>query len=83
MKNNLRRLVLLSAFTILPLFIAITYGDPPGPPGPGGDPLGGGGRPVGGPIGDGIWILIALGVVYGCNKLYEFWRGNKAQRELY
>ena len=86
MKALFRRLVLLSSFTILPLFTAILFGDPPGPPGPGGDPSGGGtpvGGPVGGPVGDGVGILLTLALVYGCYKLYEVWRTRKAQRELY
>ena len=86
MRKLFRRLLLLYSFTLLPLFIAFTYGDPPGPPRPGGNPGSGGilaGGPAGGPIGDTIGILITLGVVFGCFKLYEFWRIGKVQRELY
>ena len=86
MKNIFRRIVFLATLTLLPLFIAFTYGDPPGPPGPGGA-SGSGGiplvGPVGDPIGDSIGILIALSVVFGCFKLYEFWRIEKVQRQLY
>ena len=86
MRKLFRRLFLLYCFTLLPLFIVFTYGDPPGPPGQGGHPGSGGislAGPVGNPIGDSLSILIALGAVYGCFKLYEFWRIGKVGRELY
>jgi hypothetical protein len=86
MKNIFRRIFLLATLTLLPLFMAFAYGDPPGPPGSGGAPGSGGiplVGPVGDPIGDSIAILIALSVVFGVFKLYEFWRIEKVQRELY
>ena len=43
-----------------------------GPPDAGGDPESGGETPLGGaPIGGGTLILLALGAVYGGNKLYK------------
>jgi hypothetical protein len=87
MKDLFRRLGLLTLLTLLPLFLTFVYGDPPGPPNPGGDPFGGGtpvgGGPVGGPLGDGLGILLTLALVYGCYKLYEAWRSKRAERELY
>ena len=68
MKKLLLRIFLLTQFLLVPLFITGVFADPPGPPGPGGDPLGNGGIPVGGPIEDGIGILLALGLAYGCYK---------------
>jgi hypothetical protein len=49
----------------------LTFADPPGPPGPGGDPGGSGGIPVGGPIDNGILILLFLAVGYAAWKLYS------------
>jgi hypothetical protein len=69
MKNKLKNFVLLILFTI---GICITsLADQPNPPDPGGNPIPGGGTPVGAPIDDGVVILIVLGVTYGAYKIYE------------
>jgi hypothetical protein len=81
MKKNLLRFLLVVQFLILPMLISGVIADPPGPPGPGGPPGGGGGIPVGGPIDDGIGILLALGITYGCFKLYEIWRKRESLKE--
>jgi hypothetical protein len=56
----------------------LTFADPPGPPGPGGDPIGNGGVPVGAPIDDGIFILILLAACYAAWKFYSI-RKEKAE----
>ncbi|MCX6246899.1 MAG: hypothetical protein NTW10_04125 [Bacteroidetes bacterium] len=66
---------------LIPLFISGVFADPPGPPGPGGDPSGNGGVPVGAPIDDGIGILLILGAVYGCYKIYEIWKRRMDMKE--
>jgi|WetSurMetagenome_2_1015567.scaffolds.fasta_scaffold351018_1 hypothetical protein len=81
MKKSLRRIVLVVQFILLPLLISGVFADPPGPPGPGGDPGGSGGIPVGGPIDDGIGILLALGITYGCFKIYEIWKKRAALKQ--
>ena len=52
-------------------FTLITLADPPGPPDPGGTPIGNGGVPVGAPIDNGIYILLLLAVGYAAWKLYS------------
>jgi len=76
MKKSLR-IFLVAQLMLVPLFIAGVFADPPGPPGPGGPPGGSGGIPVGGPIDDGIGILLALGIAYGCYKIYEIWNNKR------
>jgi hypothetical protein len=53
----------------------LTLADPPGPPDPGGPPGGGGvpvgGGPLGGPVGDGLIMLLVLSVTYAAWKVYS------------
>ena len=82
MIKSLRRTFLVVQLILVPLFIAGVFADPPGPPNPGGDPGGGGGgTPVGAPIDDGILILLALGITYGCYKIYEIWKRKTELKE--
>jgi hypothetical protein len=81
MKKSLRRIFLVVQFILLPLLISGVFADPPGPPGPGGDPIGNGGVPVGAPIDDGIVVLLVLGIAYGCYKIYEIWKKRVALKE--
>jgi len=75
MKRIISTIVLFSVFTLIPTLL--TFADPPNPPGPGGNPVTGGGTPVGAPIDDGITILLALGFGYGLYKLYELRKKTK------
>jgi hypothetical protein len=82
MMKSTFRLLLLLFLIFIPALASIVFADPPGPPGPGGDPSGGGGGlPVGAPIDNGILLLLALGVFYGCYKLYEFWKQRGGLKE--
>jgi hypothetical protein len=76
MKKALWRMFLVVQLIIVPLFITGIFADPPGPPGPGGPPGSNGGNPVGegASIDDGVVILLALGLAYGCFKIYEIWK---------
>ena len=71
---------LIVQFMLIELFISSVFADPPGPPGPGGTPTSGG-TPVGAPIDDGIGILLALGIAYGCYKIYIIWKKKVALKE--
>jgi hypothetical protein len=51
-------------------FSGVILADPPGPPDPGGNPVGTGGVPVGAPIDNGIYGLLILGVGYAVWTLY-------------
>ncbi len=74
--------VLHGIFMLLLFFITqITFADPPGPPGPGGDPTGTGGVPVGGPVGNGVLILVVLGILYAAYRFYRI-RSRKMREEL-
>jgi hypothetical protein len=75
MKRIISKIVLFATFTLLPGLL--TFADPPNPPGPGGNPVTGGGTPVGAPIDDGMTILLALGIGYGVYKLYEIRKKSK------
>ncbi|MCX6247230.1 MAG: hypothetical protein NTW10_05820 [Bacteroidetes bacterium] len=70
MKNFILRILLVAQFLIIPIFLATVFADEPGPPGPGGDP-GPGGTPVGAPIDSAVIVLIAMGIFYGCYKIYR------------
>ena len=78
MKNSVRRIFLVAQLILVPLFMTGIFADPPGPPGPVGPPAGGGGLPVGGPVGDGIYILLTLAVTYGSFKLYQMLKARHA-----
>jgi hypothetical protein len=69
MKRITFKILIFLVATLIPALT--TLADPPGPPSPGGTPVGGGGRPVGGPIEDGIVILLALAIGYSIFKLIE------------
>jgi hypothetical protein len=71
MKTAFRKILLVVQCMFMPVLIAGVFADPPGPPGPGGPPGSGGGIPVGGPVGDGISVLIVLGIAYACYKIYS------------
>jgi hypothetical protein len=81
MKKSLWRIFLIAQFMLMELFITGVFADPPGPPSPGGSPVDAGGTPVGAPIDDGIGILLALGIAYGCYKIYEIWKKRGALKE--
>ena len=79
MKKIMRNLFII-ALILISAISNIVLADPPGPPGPGGNPVTGGGTPVGAPIDNGILILLLLGVVYGVYKIYEL-RKTKSLKE--
>lgn len=81
MNKVLQRVVLIVQLILLPLLITGVFADPPGPPGPGGDPSGNGGVPVGAPIDNGILVLLVLGIAYGCYKIFEFWKRKTALKD--
>jgi hypothetical protein len=81
MKKPFLRIFLIVQSIIVPLFITGIFADPPVPPPPGGTPVGAGGVPVGAPIDDGICILLALGIAYGCYKIYEIWKKKVVAKE--
>jgi hypothetical protein len=70
MKKLLPRIFLIAQLILVPFIISDVLADPPGPPLPGGNPVSGGGTPVGAPIDDGIVVLLALGIAYGSYKIY-------------
>ncbi len=55
--------------------------DPPGPPNPGGPPTSTGGVPVGGPVGNGLIFLLALGILFGAYQIYEIIRYERKKKE--
>jgi hypothetical protein len=75
MKKIAARLFLFGFFVFASSLVVLA--DNPGPPPPGGDPTGTGGTPVGAPIDDGLFILLALSVGYGMYKLYETVKAGK------
>jgi hypothetical protein len=81
MKRSILPLSIIVLLILLPLFITGVFADPPGPPGPGGNPIGGGGLPVGGHIEDGIGVLIALSIAYGAYKIVGIWRKKEALKK--
>ncbi|MCX6245403.1 MAG: hypothetical protein NTU98_11975 [Bacteroidetes bacterium] len=81
MKKTFLRIIFTVQMMLLPIFTASIFADPPGPPSPGGDPnphAGGTGLPVGGPIDDGLGLLLALGIAYGAYRFYDIWKSKKA-----
>jgi hypothetical protein len=81
MKKSIQRIYFLAQLILMPFFIEGVFADPPGPPGPGGPPGDNGGVPVGAPIDNGIVVLIALGIAYGCYKIYIIRRNKAMQKE--
>ena len=84
MKKMLIKLLIIGQLIVVPVFYSVVFADPPGPPNPGNTPVGTGaghGHPVGdtegAPIGDGITLLITLGIAYGGYKIYENWKKNE------
>jgi len=73
MKKTMKKLKLI---LILPLLLINSFviADPPGPPGPGGT---GGGVPVGSPIDNQTWILLAVCLIYAIYKIYELYKNKK------
>jgi hypothetical protein len=70
MKKMFRKILILTV--VFFGYSLITLADPPGPPNPGGTPVGsGGGVPVGAPIDSGEGVLFILGVGYAAWKLYS------------
>jgi len=81
MKKFIRRIYLVAQLILMPLFIAGVFADPPGPPDPGGPPGSNGGVPVGAPIDNGVVVLVALGLAYGCYKIYIIRRNKGSLKE--
>jgi hypothetical protein len=78
MKQRYAKIVIVLVLVFFPALVTQLMADPPGPPDPGGNPVGNGGVPVGAPIDSGIGILVILGLAYGAYKLYEM---NKKHRQ--
>ena len=78
MKKSIPGISIIVLFLLLPLFITGVFADPPGPPDPGGNPIGGGGIPVGGPMDDGVGVIIALSIAYGSYKIFGIWKKKDA-----
>jgi len=66
---------------LMELFITGVFANLLNPPGPGGNPIDAGGTPVSTGIDDGIYILLALGIAYGCYKIYVIWKKRGALKE--
>jgi len=81
MKKLLQRMFFVAQLILMPFFISGVFADPPGPPSPGGNPVSGGGTPVGAPIDDGMVILITLGIAYGGYKIYVIRRNRVTLQE--
>ena len=79
MKKVVSRIILSLVFVCGPVLTNLVMADPPGPPDPGGTPIGNGGVPVGAPIDNGIGILLLFGIAYGVYKLYEIHRKSKKE----
>jgi hypothetical protein len=75
MKKMFKKIMILTFIAVL--YSMITFADPPGPPSPGGDPVSGGGVPVGAPIDTGVIVLLFLGIGYAAWKLYTAWNEKK------
>jgi hypothetical protein len=72
MKILLRKVLFVISLLFLLLVNTAVFADEPGPPNPGGNPAGNGpAGPTGGPINDGIYILLVLGIAYVGFKTYE------------
>ena len=68
MKNIIRTFIVVSFLTVLPLLSTAQVMGPSDPNGsPQGQPIGGGGAPIGG----GLFILLGLGAAYGGKKVYN------------
>jgi len=80
MKKLFRKILILTV--VFFSFSLITLADPPGPPAPGGTPVGSGGTPVGAPIDGGLGILLAMGIGYGARKFYQARKEKKEAGEL-
>lgn len=69
MKKHIKKVIVIGAIALFPVF---TFAQPQPPNGSGGAP-GGSNTPVGGsaPIGGGIALLISLGAAYGAKKVFN------------
>ncbi len=68
MKNIIRTFIVISFLTVLPMLSTAQVMGPQDPDGsPSGQPIGGGGAPIGG----GLFILLGMGVAYGSKKVYD------------
>ena len=67
----MKRILGMLMFFLATFITNVSLADPPGPPPPGGNPVSSGGVPVGGPVGGGILILLALAVGYGAYRIYR------------
>jgi hypothetical protein len=70
MNKLLLKVFIISQLSLFSLVSIGVFADPPGPPTPGGNPIGNG-DPVGAPIENGVFILILMGIAYGSFKLYR------------
>jgi hypothetical protein len=76
MKNITSRLFFTVTIVLLTAVSLIAQPPPPPPP-----PGGGGTTPVGAPIYDGLYIILALGVIYAGLLLYRVYRQQRALKE--
>jgi hypothetical protein len=81
MKKLLRKVLLVIPLLFLLLVNTAIFADNPEPPNPGGNPVGNGPDPVGGPINDGVYPLLVLGIAYGCFKIYELRKNKVSTKE--
>jgi len=77
MKIKFLKWIFILCFLTIPVLVLTA--DPPGPPNPGGDPSGNGGDPVGAPIDEGLFILLAQGIMYGGWRYYQFKKKNTSE----
>jgi len=77
MKNTIKKIIVMFFLMVSPILISSVLADDPPAPGTGGgggSPVGApGAGPVGGgaPIDGGFSILLAMGAIYGANKVYQ------------
>jgi hypothetical protein len=79
MKNIIFRLIFTVHIVLLTALSLIAQPPPPPPPPGGGG--GGGPTPVGGPIFDGLFIIIAMASIYAGLVLYRMYKKQKAFKE--
>ena len=78
MKNIIFRLLFTVNIVLFTALSLIAQPPPPPPPGGGG---GGGSTPVGGPIFDGLFIIIAMASIYAGLVIYRIYKKQKALKE--
>jgi len=79
MKRKVKKTIAALLIFLLPALYCLA--DPPGPPDPGGNPFGGGGVPVGGPIDDGTLMLIGMGMGYIAVKYLKKLKTHNEEKE--